>query len=274
VQVQLTVLIPCKNEEQNIVACVEAARPVADEILIADSGSTDRTLDLVRRLKGCRLIEREFVSYPSFKNWAIPQARHEWVLIVDADERVTPDLAAEIRQTLAGAPDQVDGYWIGRNNFFMGHPVKYSGWQNDRVFRLIRRDVCRYRDCRVHEGIDVRPERAGKLMERFEHYVCWTYDHFLVKQLKYVKLGALDRWEAGRHTSHLRMLCGPLFRFAHLYLLHGGWRDGILGLQICYLQALVTFLKEARLWEHEHALPQPLEPLLEELNEDTLARAA
>ena len=98
---KLTVLIPCKNERRNIRPCIESVRSVADEILIADSGSKDGTLDIVRDAGGCRIIEREYVHSANFKNWAIPQARHPWVLIVDADERVTDKLAAEIRQVLA-----------------------------------------------------------------------------------------------------------------------------------------------------------------------------
>jgi (heptosyl)LPS beta-1,4-glucosyltransferase len=89
----LTVLIPCKNERLNIKDCIESVRGIADEILIADSGSTDGTLEIVRGLGGCRIIEREYVNSANFKNWAIPQAKHEWVLVVDADERVTPELA-------------------------------------------------------------------------------------------------------------------------------------------------------------------------------------
>src|SRR5262245_65872301 len=98
---KLTVLIPCKNERLNIKDCIESVRGIADEILVADSGSTDGTLDIVRELGGCRIIEREYVNSANFKNWAIPQAKHEWVLVVDADERVTPDLAEEIRTVLA-----------------------------------------------------------------------------------------------------------------------------------------------------------------------------
>ena len=90
---KLTVLIPCKDERRNIRACIESVQAIADEILIADSGSTDGTLDIVRDIGGCRIIEREYINSANFKNWAIPQARHEWVLVVDADERVTPELA-------------------------------------------------------------------------------------------------------------------------------------------------------------------------------------
>ena len=97
---KLTVLIPCKDERRNIRACIESVQAIADEMLIADSGSTDGTLDIVRDIGGCRIIEREYINSANFKNWAIPQAKHEWVLVVDADERVTPELADEIREVL------------------------------------------------------------------------------------------------------------------------------------------------------------------------------
>src|SRR5262245_49002261 len=101
---KLTVIIPCKNERMNIRPCIESAWRVADEILVADSGSTDGTLDIVRSLGGCRIVEREYVHSGNFKNWAIPQANSPWAMIVDADERVTERLAAEINRLLAGDP--------------------------------------------------------------------------------------------------------------------------------------------------------------------------
>ena len=94
-EAQLTVLIPCKDERLNIRACIESARKVADEVLVADSGSSDETRDIAGSL-GVRVIERDFIGYSDFKNWAIPQAKHAWVLIVDADERVSPALRSEI----------------------------------------------------------------------------------------------------------------------------------------------------------------------------------
>src|SRR6478752_10802211 len=96
---KLSVIIPCKNERENISACVACARQVADEVLVADSGSTDGTLEIARSL-GCRIIEREYGTSGNFKNWAIPQAAHEWVFILDADERITRELAEEIRAAI------------------------------------------------------------------------------------------------------------------------------------------------------------------------------
>src|SRR5436190_22887316 len=124
---KLTVIIPCKDEIHHIRACIDSVRSIADEILVADSGSTDGSLEAVRAIGGCRIIEREYINSANFKNWAIPQAQHEWVLVVDADERVTPELAAEIQQLLANPPADKDAYWIGRINHYLGYHIKHSG---------------------------------------------------------------------------------------------------------------------------------------------------
>ena len=133
---QLTVLIPCKDERRNIRACIESVQAIADEILIADSGSTDGTLDIVRDIGGCRIIEREYINSANFKNWAIPQARNEWVLIVDADERVTPELATEITKLLESPPEDKDGFWIDRANHYLGYRIRHCGWNSDAVLRF------------------------------------------------------------------------------------------------------------------------------------------
>ena len=254
---QLTVLIPCRDERLNIRPCIEAARKVADEVLVADSGSTDDTREIARSL-GARVIEREFVGYSDFKNWAIPQARHPWVLIVDADERVTDELAQEIRAVLENPPEHLDGFWIYRRSFFMGHEIRYSGWNTDKVFRLIRRDVCRYRQRRVHEEIVVPPGRAGRLQNRLTHYTYWTYDQYFEKYVRYTRLGALDMWDQGKRTSWRGLTIRPFLRFLQLYLLRRGFLDGLPGLQVCMLQSFfVTFVKQGRLWEMQNARPQP-----------------
>jgi len=244
---QLTVLIPCKDERENIAACIASVRDLADEILVADSGSTDGTQDIVRRLGGCRLIEREFVSYADFKNWAIPQAMNDWVLVVDADERMTDDLADEIRQILAAEPAR-DAYALRRQNFFLGQPIRHCGWNHSYVTRLLRRSACRYRLCRVHEEIDLAAERIGRLGERLLHYTCTDFDKFLFKQVKYSLYSAEDRFERQSRVGLFTLLShGPL-RFVQLYLLRGGCLDGLAGLVICTLMAYYAFLKDAKLW--------------------------
>ena len=254
---KLTVLIPCKNERKNIRHCIESLRNVADEILVADSGSTDGTQDIVRSIGGCRLIEREFINYASFKNWAIPQAAHDWVLVVDADERVTEQLTAEIKKVLTNPPDHLDGYWISFRAYFMGHPLRYAGW-NTAAFRLIRRDRCRYQPRRVHEEIQVDPNRAGKLKSRLLHFSFWSYDEYFAKYVQYTRWGAEEMRDRGKRASTDSLLVRPIARFLQLYVLRRGFLDGLPGLQICILMAFFnTFVKQARLWEMEYALPQP-----------------
>lgn len=245
---KLTVLIPCKNERANIRECIRSAKQVADEVLVADSLSTDDTLDLVRAEGGCRIIERAHVNFSDFKNWAIPQARCEWVLVLDADERITPELASEIEKLLSGEP-AYDSYDIRRTTFFLGQRIRFSGYQNDAVRRLFRRDECRYEDGRsVHEFLLTPSGKVGKLRGKLDHYTTIDLTHFCAKQNDYSTKMAADRFRKGKKPSLLRTLCyGPL-RFAQLYLLRLGFLDGFAGLIVCGIGAYYAFLKDAKLW--------------------------
>ena len=248
---QLTVLIPCKDEVQHIRACIESARPIADEILVADSGSTDGTLEVVESLDGCRIIKREYVNSADFKNWAIPQARHPWVLVVDADERVTPQLAAEIRQVLADGPS-CNGYSLRRDDYFLGHKIDHCGWSRSRLIRLFRRDVSRYKVRRVHADVVVSTGNVGQLDGRLEHYTCTDLDHFIARQHRYSTWSALDAYDAGKRATWARLLTHAPLRFLQTYFLKGGFRDGRAGLVVCGLIAFYSFLKDAKLWALAH----------------------
>ena len=129
----LTVIIPTFNEEENIQECLESVA-WADEIMVVDSFSKDRTLEIARRHTD-RILQREYINSASQKNWAIPQTRHQWVMVVDADERVTPELRDEIRALLAAGPP-ASGYVIRRVNHFLGRRSRSGGWASDRVLRL------------------------------------------------------------------------------------------------------------------------------------------
>jgi len=248
---KLTVVIPCKNERLNIRPCLQSVRGLADEILVADSGSTDGTLDILRELGDHRLIEREYIHSGDFKNWAIPQAAHEWVLILDADERVSPALAAEI-QALIRARPACDGYWLYRYNFFMGHLIHGSGWGRDKLLRLFRRDLGRYVGETDHAEVSVSTGRVGVLKEKLHHYTYWSYKQYFGKFQRYTSWQAKVWREEQRQPSFLRLLTtGPL-RFLRSYLVEGGFRDGLPGLQVCMLHGFYSFMKQARLWELYH----------------------
>ena len=257
---RLSVIIPCKDERDNILDCVDSVQTIADEILICDSGSTDGTLDLVRAASGCRLIEREWNGYAKFKNWAIPQARNDWVLLLDADERISLQLQVEILQTLSDVNDDIDGFWIPRQNHFQGQPIRYSGWRSDKVCRLIRRDRCRYPEVAVHEEIDIAPDRARRLKYPLLHFTHATYNHSLDKTVRYTALSAEESFRRGRRPSYARLLMVAPFRFVKSYLLKGGVLDGAAGLQVCMMTAFYAYLKEARLFELQRTgLPGDLE---------------
>jgi glycosyltransferase involved in cell wall biosynthesis len=252
---RLTVLIPVKNEVGNLQFCLNSVRAVADEILVADSGSTDGSHAVARTL-GCRVVERELVDFSDFKNWALPQAKHAWVLIIDADERLTPELAAEIRATLESPPPGIDAYWIDRDTFFLGHRLRWGDCRNERVLRLMRRDGCRYTGNRVHERLAVPDGRQGKLQHRMLHYTSWTYAHYLAKMNHYTGLSARDMHDRGRRAGFWGMLLRPPIRFFQMYVLRGGFLDGLAGLQMAMLIAFIGFLKQARLWEIDNAVSQ------------------
>ena len=243
----LTVLVPCKNEQLNLRACIQSFYKLADEILIADSGSTDFTREIANQFDKTRLIERDYRTSGDFKNWAIPQAKHEWILIVDADERITPQLAEEIHLELSRGP-AYDGYWIHRDNHFMGHPLRYGDARSDKVLRLFRRDVGRYEGPSDHGEVQISTRSVGRLKNRMQHFSVWEYDQFFDKLHRYTSLQAKQWDEQGRDTSCFKLLVRPAFRFFREYILQGAILDGKAGIQTAWLAAFYSFSKQARLW--------------------------
>ncbi|MEZ6121241.1 MAG: glycosyltransferase family 2 protein [Pirellulaceae bacterium] len=252
----LTVLIPCRNEQNNIRECIESARLIADEILIADSLSDDHTLEIVRAVGGCRIIQREFVDMGNFKNWAIPQAAHAWVFVLDADERVTPELATEIN-TLKQSGLRKKAYWVYRRNHFMGHPVRFGGWAADKVIRLFRRDDCRYLEYTDHTEVDIAKSETGTLRQKMVHFTCWDFEQYLRKTQRYTDQQA-ELWFQNQKPFRFFKLAtvGPA-RFARDYLLRLGFLDGAVGFQLAALTGFYSFLKQAKLWHKYYAANPP-----------------
>lgn len=252
----LTVIVPCKNERENIRSCIESFLELADEILIADSGSTDGTLQLAAEYPKVKIIQREYITSGDFKNWAIPQSTHEWVLIVDADERVTPELAQEIQTELTRGPLE-DGYWIFRDNHFMGHKLRFGDARTDKVLRFFHRDRGRYVGPSDHGEVEISTDRIGTLNSRFLHFTFWNYDQVFAKMERYTTLQAQQWHEMGRDTSYFKLIVRPWFRFFRELILQGGILDGKRGIQTAWLAAFYSFMKQGKLWTLNHGLPQP-----------------
>jgi glycosyltransferase involved in cell wall biosynthesis len=248
---KVTVLVPACNEQKNIEACLESAA-WADELFVVDSFSADATPELARA-KGARVIQHEYVNSATQKNWAIPQAVHPWVLVLDADERVTPVLRDEIldvlRRDAAGQGGVHDGYRVRRLNHFLGRRVRYCGWQNDRCLRLFRRDKGRYQDREVHADVEVEGGDVGILRGRLLHYTFDGFEQYMRKFDRYTTLAAGDRDRVTGTVRWHHLALRPLGRFLKQYVLKLGFLDGSVGLIVCSLAAFSVFMKYAKLYE-------------------------
>jgi glycosyltransferase involved in cell wall biosynthesis len=242
----LSAIVPTLNEERNIADCL-ATLGFADEILVVDSGSTDRTREIAAAVPRVRVVEHEYLGNGPQCNWAMDRASHPWVLIVDADERVPPELAREIEEVLSreGGPEV---FYLRRENWFLGSPVRHSGWGSDRLVRFLKRGAARYPERRVHSDIDPAGP-APTLRAALRHETAASFAAYLEKVHRYAEWGAADLHNAGRRAGLLSVALRPAWRFIRTYVVQAGFLDGGAGLTVCGLQAYGTFLKWARLWE-------------------------
>lgn len=245
-KVPLTAIIPAYNESHNIVEVLKSVS-FCDEIILVDSNSTDDTVAKAQPYI-TKLLTRDYEHSASQKNWAIPQAANEWILLIDADERVTPVLREEILAIVPNLKNVEEvGYWIGRRNFFMGKQVRYSGWKNDKVIRLFHRDKCLYADKHVHSEI-IANGKVGSLKNKFLHYKYIDIDSYMHKLQRYAGLQAMDFDDkVGRITAY-HMVVKPIWGFIKHYFLQLGFLDGFVGFTIAYLRSYVIFMRYIKLW--------------------------
>lgn len=243
----VTAIVPTFNEAANIVDCLQGLQ-WADEILVVDSFSVDDTVELARPL-ATRVVEHEYVNSAAQKNWIIPQAANEWILLVDADERCTPELAAEIQEVLESEPDR-DGYWVYRRNHFLGREIRHSGWDTDKVIRLFRRDL-RYDTRTVHAEVSVPSGQVGVLKGRLLHYTIDSLDQFFEKRMRYAEWAARDLDARGRKGTAATASLHALGNFLKMFVLRRGFLDGTHGFMLALLYSFYTAAKYVRLWERQ-----------------------
>lgn len=242
---KLTAIIPVGNEIHNIEAVIASVN-FADEILVVDSYSTDGTYEKATEL-ATKVIRREFQYPASQKNWAIPQAKHKWILLVDADERVTPELKSEIIKILKKPEKDIVAYWIGRTNYFMGKRVNYSGWRNDIVIRLFKKDFCRYEDKHVHEEI-IADGTVGKLRYKLDHDTYTTFNKYVEKMNRYATWQAKDYDAKTGKLTPYHFFIKPFWGVFKHYIIQSGFRDGVVGIIISYMQGYRIFMRYVKLW--------------------------
>lgn len=241
---KLTAVVPTYNEEAKIGECLSSLR-WADELIVVDSYSTDATVRIAGSTAD-RVELHHFKDFSTLKNRCVEAASHRWVLLVDADERVSPRLRGEIRSVLSG-PDRA-GYWIPRVNHFLGRRIVGCGWGRQRVLRLFERDKGRFGPRAVHERLQL-DGRAGSLTGPLLHYPYESLDEYWRKSQAYARMSAQELFARGRGCGVGSLVIRPPARFLRMYVLQGGFLDGAHGLLLCGLAAAHVHAKYARLWE-------------------------
>lgn len=246
---KITAIIPTFNEEVHIKEAIESVL-WCDEIIVVDSFSKDKTVEIVKSFPQVKLLEHEYEHSAAQKNWTIPQASHPWIFLLDADERPTPALVEEIKEILKKGT-KYSGFWIYRRNNFMGKTINYSGWQSDKVIRLFKRDECRYQNKHVHAEIESKGA-ISILKNKLIHYTYKDITTYLKKADRYTTWGAFDRYykfeKQGRKIGAGYIFIRPLARFFRHYLLRLGILDGAHGFVVSALSAYNVFIRALKIW--------------------------
>lgn len=250
---KVTATLIVRNEAAHVEAALDSVR-WADEILVIDSESTDGTPDLARRVTD-RVYVRPWPGYSAQKNLAAELASNDWILSLDADERVTPALADEIRTTLSSEP-KARGFRMPRVTRHLGRWIRSTDWYPDYQLRLYDRRTGRWNGRAVHESVAVSGPVA-RLHAELEHHAYRDLAHHLETIQRYTTLSAEELHAAGRRVSALALLAHPPLAFLRNYVLRGGVRDGAPGLVISVMNSYYVFLKHAKLWELQRRRRRP-----------------
>lgn len=230
------------NEERNLPRAIESLR-CADEVLVVDSGSNDRTVELAEKL-GARVVESPWLGYAKQKNFAAERAAHDWILSLDADESLSEALEGEIWRLKKRGPD-CDAYTMPRLARYLGRWIHHSGWYPDRKVRLYNRTKARWEGDFVHESVKV-DGTIGHLQGNLLHFTCDSLTEHLKTMDRYTTLAAEQLVAAGRKVSWGRLVFEPPWTFFRTYVLQAGFLDGVEGLAIANMAAVYNFLKYAK----------------------------
>jgi len=243
----VSVTIITLNEEDCLRRAIESVR-WAEEVVVVDSGSTDRTVELAREL-GAKVFQNPWQGYGQQKNYAQRQASHDWILSLDADETVSPGLAHEIQSALAAnIQGQADGFSMPRKTFYLGRWIRHGGWYPNYLVRLADRRKASWSEPQVHEALEVR----GKILllrEPLDHYSFGSIHDQILTNLRFSRLGSQDLIRRGMRPSVLKLVLKPIGKFIETYFLKRGFLDGLPGFIISVNAAHSMFLKYAYLLE-------------------------
>ena len=234
------------NEEENLAAALESLT-FADEIIVVDSESTDRTVEIARRFTD-NVITQKFLGYAAQKNIAAEQASHDWVFNLDADERISPELAREIEALKKADAVSIAAYEMPRKVFYLGRWIRHAGWYPDYKVRLYNRKQAAWQGDYVHESVKTDGQVA-KLRGDLLHYTVRSASEHHLRIDGYTTLSAQEAFARGKRASFASIALAPLATFIKTYIFKLGFLDGIPGLAIAYFAAQYVFLKNLKLWD-------------------------
>lgn len=243
---KLTIIIPTFNEEDFIEGAIETAS-FADEIIVIDSYSTDKTSELVKKYNVI-FIQHKFSNFSNQRYFAAKHASNDMILFVDADERISNLLKVEI-QGILKMGDLYSGYEILFSNIFMGRRMKYGGFQNSWKLRLFNKRLCWYdEDILVHEKIIVKEGKTGRLKNAMDHYTYRSWNHFIKKKQLYAELQSQELFKKGIKLNAFHFVIKPVYRFLYQYIFRGGFLDGFPGFANAFVNAYGVKTRYIKLW--------------------------
>ncbi|HEX6463188.1 MAG TPA: glycosyltransferase family 2 protein [Vicinamibacterales bacterium] len=246
----VTVTVITRNESGNIDAALESVS-WADEIIVVDAESTDDTAERARK-HGARVDVRAWPGFSAQKDYAASIAANDWILSLDADERVTADLASEVRALLRSEPSN-RGYRVPRISYYLGRWIHGTDWYPDYQLRLYDRRAAQWNGRRVHESVALKQGEPGRLRHDLQHYPYRDISHHLATIDHYTTLASEQMVADGRTPSIVSVALHPPFAFLRNYVLRGGWRLGSVGFVVSALNSYYVFLKLAKAWDRNRS---------------------
>ena len=250
--VELSVSLIASNEEKNIGRCLDSVRSIADEIVVVHNDCSDKTVEIAESY-GAKCFEQKWQGYKDQKNISLEKATKPWVLCLDADEVVSPELLSSIKEFINQGHEQgVDGYAFNRLSFFLGKWIRHGDWYPDRKLRLVRNGEAKWTGAQVHEKLEangVVKRMRGDLL----HYSYPSMNSFIEKTISFSDLYLQCQLETKRRWNLPNVVFRPIWRFARAYFIRLGFLDGFPGFFIAASTAFSTFFKHSRLYESSHA---------------------
>lgn len=242
----ISAILITRNEEHNIEECLSSVSWV-NEIVVVDAGSSDTTVAKAKEFTK-KIFVRPWEGYGAAKNFALSQASSEWILWLDADERVSEALKEEIQKVLTLHESKTVAYSVPRKANFLGRWILHCGWYPGRVTRLFRREHGRFTESRVHERLEIQGQE-GELTSDLLHYTDPSLSRYFEKFNKYTSLAAEELVDEGRRFSFSQITLRPVWTFIRMYFFKLGFLDGLQGFVLCILSSCYVFTKYAKLWE-------------------------